>query len=76
MLLFVKIMYTRSTCLIMNMNKDLCNIWFEFKTIHYKTMHYEDTVCIKVHRERDRCIIRGKEVKGTMLRDYREYLVP
>jgi hypothetical protein len=46
-------------------------MWFVFKTTHN-----EDSGYIKVHRERDRRIIRGEEVRGTMLRDYREYFIP
>lgn len=36
----------------------------------------EESVYIKLHREQDRHIIRGKEVRGTMLQDYRKYFVP
>lgn len=56
-------MCTRLTCLIMN--KELCNIVFVFKTIPDVDSGY-----VKVYRERDRRIIRGEEVRGTMLRDY------
>jgi hypothetical protein len=47
------------------MNKALYNISFMFKTMPDLDLGY-----IKVYRERDRCIIRKEEVRGTMLRDY------